>query len=142
MDARLLDRDRADAGGDGALGQVAIADHLAAAGGVAAALVAVDPVGDLGLDGLGEELLGAPAEEVGEDILGLGQWHAGRFGGRTSHGGVLLCRVGTLVTFDTPRVRRLLSSSYPQHSIIPLPVLNSANLLSLSPITILASFAT
>jgi hypothetical protein len=64
-------------------------------------------------------LLGALAEEVGEDILGLGQWHDCRFGGRTMQGGVLLCRVGTLVTFDTPRVRRLLSPRYPQHSIIP-----------------------
>src|SRR5262249_39040489 len=105
--------------GDGALGQVAIADDLAATGGVAAVLVAVDPVGDLGLDGLGEQLLGALAEEVGEDILGLGQWHDPRFRGRAGHGGVLLCRVGTLVTFDTPRVRRLLSSSY--HNIRSYP---------------------
>src|SRR6516225_4396277 len=120
MDARLLDCDRADAGGDGAFGQVAIADHLAPAGGVATVPVAVDPVGDFGLDGLGEQLLGALAEDISKDILGLGQWHDGRFGGRTMHGGVLLCRVGTLVTFDTPRVRRLFSSRYPQHSIIPL----------------------
>jgi hypothetical protein len=78
---------------------VAVADHLASAGFIAAALVAVDPVGDLGLDGLGEELLGALAEEVGQDILSRGRWHDPRLRGRTSHGGVLLCRSGTLVNF-------------------------------------------
>src|SRR5262249_18244432 len=119
VDAGLLHRDRAHAGGDGPLGQVAVADDLAASGGIAAVLVAVDPVGDLGLDGLGEQLLGALAEEVGEDVLGLGQWHDPRFGGSIDHGGVLLCRVGTLVDLRYTRVRRLFSSRYPQHSIIP-----------------------
>src|SRR5262249_29993194 len=119
VDAGLLHRDRPHAGGDGPLGQVAVADDLAASGGIAAVLVAVDPVGDLGLDGLGEQLLGALAEEVGEDVLGLGQWHDPRFGGSIDHGGVLLCRVGTLVDLRYTRVRRLFSSRYPQHSIIP-----------------------
>jgi len=98
---------------------VAVADHLATAGSIAAVLVTVDPVGNFGLNGLGEQLLGAQAEDVGEDILGRGQWHDPNLTGRMIHGGVLLCRVGTLVTFDTPRVRRLTSSRYPQHSIIP-----------------------
>jgi hypothetical protein len=40
--------------------------------GIAAVLVTVDPDGDFGLDGLGEELLGALAEEVAQHIPGLG----------------------------------------------------------------------
>src|SRR5262249_28534178 len=112
-------RDWPQAGGNGALGQMAIADDLAAAGGIPAVLVTVDPVGNFGFDGLGEQVLGALAEDVGEDILGLGQWHDPHIDCRLIHGGVLLCRVGTLVTFDTPRVRRLLSTRYPQHSIMP-----------------------
>src|SRR5262249_38509820 len=39
--------------------------------------------------------------------------------GSIDHGGVLLCRVGTLVDLRYTRVRRLFSSRYPQHSIIP-----------------------
>ena len=38
-------------------------------------------------------MLGALAEDVGEDVLGLGQWHDPNIIGRTIHGGVLLCRV-------------------------------------------------
>src|SRR5262249_34975569 len=83
------------AGGDSPLRQVTIADDLAVAVGVAAALVAGDPVGDLGGDGLGEEFLGALAEDVGKDVLGLGEGHEADIGGRKAHGGVLLCRVGT-----------------------------------------------
>src|SRR5262249_34398266 len=116
MDARLLDRDRADAGGDGALGQVAVADDLVTADGVAAVPVAVDPVGDFGLDGLGEQLLGALAEEVAADILGLGQWYDPNLGGRIIHGGVLLCRVGTFgdlrYTKSTPPYFILLSTTF------------------------------
>src|SRR5262249_25842157 len=93
--ARLLNRDRPEAGGDSPLRQVTIADDLAVAVGVAAALVAVDPVGDLGGDGLGEEVLGALAGDVGKDVLDLGEWHDADIGGRKTHGGVLLCRVGT-----------------------------------------------
>ena len=54
MDAGLPHRNRADAGGEGALGQAAVTDHLAMAGVVAAVAATVDPVGDLGLNGLGE----------------------------------------------------------------------------------------
>src|SRR5262249_28371541 len=78
--------------------------------------VAVDPVGDFGLDGLGEQLLGALAEEVGEDILGLGQWYDPNLGGRIIHGGVLLCRVGTFgdlrYTKSTPPYFILLSTTF------------------------------
>ena len=55
----------ADAGGGGTLGQMAFADHLASAGGIAAVLVKVNPVGDIGHDGLGEQLLGALVKDVG-----------------------------------------------------------------------------
>jgi hypothetical protein len=59
MYAWLLHRDRPDARGEGALGQMAVADDLTVASGIAAVLVTVDPVGNLGLDGLGQQLLGA-----------------------------------------------------------------------------------
>ena len=111
MHAGLLHRDLADARGDGPLGHVAVANHLPLAGRIATVLVPLDSVGDLGLDGLGEQLLRALAENIAQDILGLGQWHDPNIAGRTIHGGVLLCRLGTLVTVDTPRVRRLLSSA-------------------------------
>jgi hypothetical protein len=95
MHAGLLHADRADAGGEGTLGQVAIANHLASARGIAAVLVTVNPVSNLGLDGLGQQLLDALAENVGKDILSLGQWYDPNLSGRTIHGGVLRCRSGT-----------------------------------------------
>ena len=61
MDARLLDGNRPQSGGKGPLGQMAVADDLAKAVAVAAVPSAVDPVGDLGLNGLGESLLDAAA---------------------------------------------------------------------------------
>ena len=54
VDARLLDGNRPQSGGKGPLGQMAVADDLAKAVAVAAVLSAVDPVGDLSLNGLGE----------------------------------------------------------------------------------------
>ncbi len=121
MHPRLLHRDGPHARRNAPLGQIAIADHLAMAGGIAAVLVPVHPVADFGLDGLGQQSSSALAEDVRQDIGGLGQWHDPNFVARLLHGGVLLCRVGTLVDSDTPRVRRLFSSNYPQHSIIPRP---------------------
>jgi len=91
-----MDLDRPNSRGDGSGGQVAVADDLAAAVLIPAILMAVDPIGDLGRDGLGEEWLGPAAEDLGEDVLGLGQWHDPGIGSRKTHGGVLLCRGGTL----------------------------------------------
>lgn len=94
-DAGLLDRDGSNPRADRPLGQVAVAHHLPVPVGVEAVAVPVDPVGDLGLDGRSEELLGARAEDLAQDIFRLGQWPEANLGGRTVHGGVLLCLVGT-----------------------------------------------
>jgi len=74
---------------------VAVSDDLSVAVIIAAVLVSFDPVGDLGVDGLGEQLLGALSEDIGEDIVGVWQWHDTNVIGRKVHGGVLLCRGGT-----------------------------------------------
>ena len=57
-DPGLLDLDGPDAGLDGPLGEVAVADDLAASLVVLEVGVVVDPGGDLGLDGLGQEASG------------------------------------------------------------------------------------
>src|SRR5262249_29055416 len=57
LHAGLLDLHRPNPGGDSSRRQVAIADNLAAALFVPAILVAVNPIGDFGLAGLGKELL-------------------------------------------------------------------------------------
>jgi hypothetical protein len=57
--------DLADVGGDGTVRQMAVADRLASAGGIAAVLVTVNPVADFGLDVPGEQLLGALVKDVG-----------------------------------------------------------------------------
>src|SRR5262249_33817917 len=95
VDSGLLDRDRPEARGDGAVGQVAVADDPATAARIPAVLVAFEPVSDFGVDSLSEEFLGTLAEDVGEGVLGLGQWHDPDISRRKVHGGVLLCRVGT-----------------------------------------------
>src|SRR5262249_36962826 len=110
---------RPDAGGEGPRRQMAVAHHLAVALVIEAVAVLVDPVGDFGLDGLSQELLRSLAKDLRKDIFGLGQWHEANIGGRKTHGGVLLCRGGTWVDLDTPRVRCPFSTRYPQHSIIP-----------------------
>jgi hypothetical protein len=71
----------------------------------------VDPVGDFGFDGLGEHPLGTAPAQLGEKVFCLRRWHNACIYGRTSHGGVLLCLVGNLVTLDPPRVRRLFFSA-------------------------------
>ena len=72
MDPGLLDLDGPEAGLDGPLGEVAVADDLAASLVVLEVGVVVDPGGDLGLDGLGEQAPGPVPEEVGEDVLAGG----------------------------------------------------------------------
>src|SRR5262245_40845731 len=87
---------------------MAVTDHLLAAGFVLEVGVVSDPGGDLGLDGLGEHLAGAVAEDLGEDVLAGGQGHDADVGGRLVHGGVLLGLVGRMVCLywmhhqDTP----------------------------------------
>ena len=88
---------RPDAGLDGPLGEMAVADHLLAPGLVLEVGVVVDPGGDLGLDGLGEHPAGPVPEELGEDVLAGGQGHDADVGGRLIHGGVLLGLVGHMV---------------------------------------------
>jgi hypothetical protein len=93
----LLDLDLADAGLDGPLGEVAVADDLPPPGVILEVGVGVDPGGDLGLDGPGEHPAGPVAEDLGEDVLAGGQGHDADVGGRLVHGGVLLGLVGHMV---------------------------------------------
>jgi len=60
----LLHLDRPDAGEEGPLGQVAVADDLVAACLVPQIGAGFEVGGDLGLDGLGEELRRSPAEDL------------------------------------------------------------------------------
>jgi len=69
---------------------MAVADHLLSALAVAVSSTLLEPIIDFGLDGLGQHLLGAIAEEFGEDVVAAGQWHNPGIAGRTLHGGVLL----------------------------------------------------
>jgi hypothetical protein len=68
----LLDLDGSEAGLDGPLGQVAVADHLLMPGLVLEVGVVGDPGGDLGLDGLGEHAPGAIPQDLGEDAMAGG----------------------------------------------------------------------
>jgi site-specific DNA recombinase len=97
VDPWLLDLDRADAGLDGPLRQVAVADHLAAPVVVLEVGVGVDPGGDLGRDGLGEHPPGPVPEDLGQHVLARREGHDAEVGGRLGHGGVLLGLVGRLV---------------------------------------------
>jgi hypothetical protein len=93
----LLDIDGPDAGRDGPLGEVAVANDLAASLVVLEVGVVVDPGGDLGLDGLGQEASSPVPEEVGEHVLAGDQGHDANLGSRLTHGGVLLGLVGHMV---------------------------------------------
>jgi hypothetical protein len=68
-DPGFLDLDGSEAGLEGPLGQVAIADHLLVPGLILEVGVVSDPGGGLGLDGLGEHPAGAVPEDLGEDVL-------------------------------------------------------------------------
>lgn len=90
-DPGLLDLDGSDAGLDGPLGQMTVADDLASSVVVLEVGVAG---GDLGLDGLGQQASSPAPEEVGEHVLAGGQGHDADLGGRRTRGGVLLSLVG------------------------------------------------
>ena len=94
VDPRLPDLDLAEAGLDGPLGEVAVADDLASPGLVPVMGVGVDPGGDLGLDGLGQEPPGPVPEDLGQHVRPLRQGHDADVDGRLVHGGVLLGLVG------------------------------------------------
>ena len=96
-DTGLLELDGADPGLDGPLGQVSIADDLAAALIILEVGVVVDPGGDLGLDGLGQKPASPIPQEVGEHVLAGYQGHDADLGCRLTHGGVLLGLVGHMV---------------------------------------------
>ncbi len=119
LDPGLLDLDRTEPGEDGPLGVRAVADDLATSGLVLEVGMIVDPGGDLGLDGPGEHLAGSAPEDLGQDVLALGQWHDADLGGRLTHGGVLLDHFGRLVVCDSPRVRRPFHFLHPRLSTIP-----------------------
>jgi hypothetical protein len=90
----LLDLDFADAGLDRPLGEVAVADDLLPPGLVLEVGMGVDPGGDLGLDGLGQEATCPVPQDVGQHVLARRQWHDADVGCRLAHGGVLLGLVG------------------------------------------------
>ena len=93
----MLDLDRSEAGLDDPLGEMAVADHLLAAGFVLEVGAVSDAGGDLGLDGLGEHPPGAVPEDLGEDVLAGRRGHDADVGGRLVHGEVLLGLVRQLV---------------------------------------------
>jgi hypothetical protein len=81
--------------------------------------VLLDPLGYLGVNGLGQELLSSHPQHLTQNIFSSGNWQSPHVDGRTFHGGVLLCPRGQLVKQDTPRVRRLFSIDHPQDLVIP-----------------------
>jgi len=93
----LLDLERSDAGPDHPLGDVAVADDLAASVPVPQVGMSVDPGGDLGLDGLGHQPC-PTLEEVYQYVPALRQWHEADVVCRLIDGGVLLDLVGHLVS--------------------------------------------
>jgi hypothetical protein len=128
QDARLLDGDRPQAGEDVAFGMRAVANDLSVAVAVSDVSMGLDPVGDLGLDRAGEHLASPVSEDLGEDVAAVGQWHGTKIEGRLTHGGVLLCLVGTFGVGETsPRVRRLTFHLYPRNSTIPPDDLDTAH---------------
>jgi hypothetical protein len=81
-----LNRDRVDAGPEGAPWQVAVADDRAPPGVVLEAGVGAGPGGNLGLDGLGEHPPGPVAEDLGQDVLPRPQGHDAGVDGGPGHG--------------------------------------------------------
>jgi hypothetical protein len=72
-DSRLLDLQLAHGGHELALGQAAIADHLAAALLIFEMLPLLDPLGDLRLDRLSQEPLGSLAKNLVQGMPRLWQ---------------------------------------------------------------------
>jgi hypothetical protein len=109
MDARHGHFDGSDAGDDGAGRSMSVAHDLPMALLVSEVSVVGDPPLDLGFDGLGQQLPGTLAKQLGERIIdgcgGLG-WKSKRFSGSVCHSGVLPCVEGR-AWLDTPKVRRL-----------------------------------
>ncbi len=107
-----------EAGLDGPLGEMAVADDLASPGLVLEMGMGLDPQGDLGLDGLGQEPPGPVSEEVGQGVLGGGHWPGDRQGSRLFHGGVLLDHFGRLVVLRFTKGTPPKSNRHPQLSVI------------------------
>ena len=114
----LLDVEIPDPGPDGPLGEVAVADDLASPGGIFDMGMVVDPGGDLGLDGLGQEPPGPVPEEIGRGVLGAGRWPGDRQGGRLLHGGVLLDHFGRMVVLRFAKGTPPKSNRHPQLPVI------------------------
>jgi hypothetical protein len=74
VDPRPTHFDRAKAGRDRALRQVAVADHLAAAIGVGQRVATLEPLGDFSFDRLGQHPLGSFSKNPSQDILGTDGW--------------------------------------------------------------------
>ena len=88
MEPRLLYGDFTHASHDLPLGQITVANHLAAAAGVGHVLMALDPIGDFRFDRLGQQLLGAKPKNLMKRLAAL--WQRNRRSGNVLHGGVLL----------------------------------------------------
>jgi site-specific DNA recombinase len=122
VDPGLLDLGVAEAGLDRSLGRGAVADDQATPGPVPHVGMPIDPIGDLGLDGLGQELAGSAPKEFGQDVLAPGRWPGDREGCRLIHGGVLLGHFGRLV------VSRFTKGTPPKSNLHPqLPVIAPAS---------------
>ena len=104
----LLDLERPDAGLDGSLGEMAVADHLLPPGLVLEVGVVVDPGGDLGLDGPGEHRAGPVAKDRGEDVLAVGRGTMRMsvvdsfMAGYSSASWAIWCARNGCITKDTP----------------------------------------
>ena len=114
--SRLLHGDLAQSGDDRAFGQVAVANHLAAALGVKL-LTSFQPLSDFHLDSLGKQLLGAVAEDARQNIPGR-DWQANIRSVNFLHGGVLLGKKFVGKTPFSPSTPPSSTSRRTQHSVI------------------------
>jgi hypothetical protein len=121
-DPWLLNPDGPDTGLGDPLGQVAVADDLAVSLVVHEVGMLVNPGGDLGPDGLGQEASGPVLEEVGEHVRAGCQGHDSDLvcrlthdGGTPRSGGLY----GVLVTVASPRIPHRPSPPRTRLSVIP-----------------------
>jgi len=105
QDPGLLDLHRADPRQQRPLGQLPVANDLAMPVGVGEVLLSVDPLGDLGFDGLPKQLLGALPKDTGQHVATAGGWQRNRGIGNLSHGGVLLGKLA-ISNQTQPQLRR------------------------------------